>query len=311
MSQPSPDARDVVRALDALTTQVRRLADTRQSGIALTPDTADDNATTPDELTAEEARAEVERLATELYRSDDRLAFIAECLDTCDEDGITAVRVARVRNWLNGPRCGRQLPMDPVHILGIEPEAPAADEDAQRTARRNSLRILLARAAAGLTPDEDALLRQHTEAEIREADTARAVARSNLQHVQTIVPEIDRLAAELEQAQERARKAERAADLLADAHRRAEAMERAMESTAADALAHRGCHRDLMAQCLRAERAEAAIKRVRALRDPIAEALERADYRHDMRRGDLADSIMPVIVAALDGTEQSEESTTP
>ena len=52
------------------------------------------------------------------------------------------------------------------------------------------------------------------------------------------------------------------ADLVATAARRAEAMERAMESTAADALKHRGCHRDLMGQCLRAERAEAAIERV-------------------------------------------------
>lgn len=49
---------------------------------------------------------------------------------------------------------------------------------------------------------------------------------------------------------------------------------------------------------------EAAIDRVRALRDPIAEALENADYRPDMRRGDLADAVMPVILAALDGTEQ-------
>lgn len=45
---------------------------------------------------------------------------------------------------------------------------------------------------------------------------------------------------------------------------RADAMEWAMESTAADALKHRGCHRDLMAQCLRAERAEAEQDRLRA-----------------------------------------------
>jgi len=44
---------------------------------------------------------------------------------------------------------------------------------------------------------------------------------------------------------------------------RAVAMERAMESTAADALKHRGCHRDLMGQCLRAERAEAEAQRLR------------------------------------------------
>jgi hypothetical protein len=38
----SPDARAVVRAADALTTQVRRIADARQSDFALTPDAADD-----------------------------------------------------------------------------------------------------------------------------------------------------------------------------------------------------------------------------------------------------------------------------
>ncbi|MET8694758.1 hypothetical protein ABZV65_19695 [Streptomyces bauhiniae] len=48
------------------------------------------------------------------------------------------------------------------------------------------------------------------------------------------------------------------------AEERATAMERAMESTAADALKHRGCHRDLMAQCLRAERAEAELRRLAA-----------------------------------------------
>ncbi|WP_392838714.1 hypothetical protein [Streptomyces sp. LN500] len=64
------------------------------------------------------------------------------------------------------------------------------------------------------------------------------------------------------------------------AEERAAAMERAMESTAADALKHRGCHRDLMGQCLRAERAEAAIERVRKHAtawttgtDPIARAM--------------------------------------
>ncbi|MDX3532507.1 hypothetical protein P1P75_40470 [Streptomyces sp. ID05-39B] len=52
----------------------------------------------------------------------------------------------------------------------------------------------------------------------------------------------------------------------------------------------------------RVEQAEAAIERVRALREPIAEAIERADYSGNMRRGDLADSVMPVIHAALDAT---------
>jgi len=53
--------------------------------------------------------------------------------------------------------------------------APAVAEDAQRTTRRDSLRVLLGRAAAGLTPDEDAMMRQHVEAEQREVDIALAV----------------------------------------------------------------------------------------------------------------------------------------
>ncbi|MCX5522236.1 hypothetical protein OG342_05055 [Streptomyces bobili] len=50
---------------------------------------------------------------------------------------------------------------------------------------------------------------------------------------------------------------------LKQAEERGVALERAMESTAADALRHRGCHRDLMAQCLRAERAEAEANELR------------------------------------------------
>lgn len=50
-----------------------------------------------------------------------------------------------------------------------------------------------------------------------------------------------------------------------EAHRRAEATTHAMESTATDALKHLGCHRELMAQCQRAERAETALAAITAL----------------------------------------------
>lgn len=43
---------------------------------------------------------------------------------------------------------------------------------------------------------------------------------------------------------------------------------------------------------------EAVPSRRAGLRDEIAEALEAADYRMDMRRGDLADSVMPVLYRA-------------
>jgi hypothetical protein len=77
---------------------------------------------------------------------------------------------------------------------------------------------------------------------------------------------------------------ERLSDGYAEQRKRAEAMERAMESTAADALAHRGCHRDLMAQCLRAERAEAEAERLRA--DRAAVLREAADaYEEILENG--------------------------
>ncbi|MER7053418.1 hypothetical protein [Streptomyces sp. NPDC000351] len=54
-----------------------------------------------------------------------------------------------------------------------------------------------------------------------------------------------------------------------EAEARATAMERGMESTAADALKHRGCHSKLMAQCQRAERAEAEVEQLRADRAAV------------------------------------------
>ncbi|MGI3198481.1 hypothetical protein ACRJ4B_16000 [Streptomyces sp. GTA36] len=212
MSQLSPDARAVVRAVDTLTTQVRRLADAtaraadaRRSDFVLTPDAADDDPP-------------------------------AQCWHTepgspCDWDVCRQPNRPATEGRRTGP--AERAP------------APAADEDAQRTSRRESIRTLLARAAAGLTPDEDALLRQHVDAEIHEGDRARQQA----VRLEPAIIEQERLAAELAEVQ-------------------------------------------------------AAIERVRALRDPIAEAIEQADYRAPMRRGDLADSVMPVILDALDGTEQ-------
>lgn len=187
MSQTSHDARAFVRALDALTTQVQRLADTRQTPTVRVGDgvstTADDGRAIPPGANAEDC-------------------------PRCDTDTLPYP-------WICPGHPCAQHPTAPV-IGGVcggctiypVPPAPAADEDAQRTAndqrtaRRNSIRTLLACLERGsMLTGEKALLRQHVETEIRDADTARAVARSNLRHVQTIVPEIDRLAAELEQAQ--------------------------------------------------------------------------------------------------------------
>lgn len=61
----------------------------------------------PPELTASEARAEVDRLALELYRAEDAVAFVGECCDIADREGRT-VTTADVRRWLKGPQCARQ-----------------------------------------------------------------------------------------------------------------------------------------------------------------------------------------------------------
>lgn len=83
---------------------------------------------------------------------------------------------------------------------------PTLDEDVVRAARLDSLGTLLSRILNGLvlTPDEGKLLSEHIDAEVRESTTARAVAVSNKRHVQAIAPEIDRLTAELEDAETRA-----------------------------------------------------------------------------------------------------------
>jgi hypothetical protein len=156
--------------------------------------------------TSHDARAIVRAVAdltTQVRRLADALTTSADAPTTTPDDGAriaqrtpeppgAAEHRARVAAWIT--RGTRDLP--------IPDQAPAVDEDAQRTTRRDSIRNLLDRIDRYVvwTPDETALLRRHVETEIREADTARAVAAGNKRHVQTIVPEIDRLAAELEAA---------------------------------------------------------------------------------------------------------------
>jgi len=73
------------------------------------PGPAATQATDDPELTAQEARDLADELGTELYRAQDRLAFIAECCDAAEQDGTTTVDISRVRGWLDGPKCGMQL----------------------------------------------------------------------------------------------------------------------------------------------------------------------------------------------------------
>lgn len=142
------DARTLARAADALTTQVRRIAD------ALTT-TTDDAATTP---------------VVSVHG---------------DRDMSPAAREA----------LGALVDVATQQMT----EAPAADDQTLRWARRESLLVLLIRLQRGrtLTEAEARALRQHVETEMHEG----------------------------EQAREQLAKAQRAADLLAGAHRRAEEYE--------------------------------------------------------------------------------------
>lgn len=67
-----------------------------------------------EQLTAEEARAEVGRLATELYKAQDAVAYAREWCDLHDQQhgaspGTARVTTGEVRLWLEGPKYGRQL----------------------------------------------------------------------------------------------------------------------------------------------------------------------------------------------------------
>lgn len=101
---------------------------------------------------------------------------------------------------------GRTLGPDPALLaqaqaeFGRQSKPSGDDEQTLRWARRESLLVLLTRLERGrpLTADEARTLRHHVETELREADTARAVARSNLHHVKTIVPELEQAQAAIE-----------------------------------------------------------------------------------------------------------------
>ncbi|NUP42350.1 MAG: hypothetical protein HOY76_36295 [Streptomyces sp.] len=88
-----------------------------------------------------------------------------------------------------------------THDLSIPEQATAADEEqAQRWSRREPLLVLLTRLQRGrtLTEDEARTLREHVETEMREAETARAVAAGNLRHVKTLIPELEQAQAAIE-----------------------------------------------------------------------------------------------------------------
>lgn len=215
-----PDARAVVRAAEALTTQVRRIADAITTPVAVIRDGV---------LTPLEAEAPAPRRA---------VALATPCVNCTHPYNWHAGRTGcEFGNETN--RCGctqfspgqRPEPVNPWHILGAQhpaehcehdgphpgftcgevdqtrlfweaewareagrkqPAAPAAEEDAQRTARRASMVNLLARAERmALSPTDAGRLREHVETEIRDADTARSVAAGNKCHVQVMYGELE------------------------------------------------------------------------------------------------------------------------
>lgn len=81
------------------------------------------------ELTADEARAEVDRLGTELYYARDAVGFVAERCTIAeagqDDPASTMVSTAEVREWLKGARCVRMTAVDATLVKATRPEEDA------------------------------------------------------------------------------------------------------------------------------------------------------------------------------------------
>ncbi|MFG2970849.1 helix-turn-helix domain-containing protein [Streptomyces sp. NPDC048288] len=82
------------------------------------------------ELTASEARAEVDRLSTELYYAQDAVSFVGEMctIREAREKGPEAevmVSTAEVREWLKGARCARMIAVDATLVPATRPEQDA------------------------------------------------------------------------------------------------------------------------------------------------------------------------------------------
>lgn len=214
MTRLTPDTQAVVAAVDRLTTQARRIAD----ALTLTYDgTPDDSPTTPDDgprlppmdpvhILGIDPSAEpgmvVAQWVPEPPGAAEHRTRVQEWAAQAAAPESPPAGIPTVRrwdgergpgwNWIDGDGSGEKR-----GILGT-----IADEDAQCTARRASLRNLLDRLDRSTvhTWEEGNLLRQHVEAEMRDADTARAVAAGNKRHVQLLAPELDDLQARITKA---------------------------------------------------------------------------------------------------------------
>lgn len=143
---------------------------------------------TPDtELTAEEARAMVDQLTYDLYRSEDARAWVREQCDIRDHQqqatpGQGTVQTAEVLAWLQGPKCGR--------MLGAEVRSDTAC-DRQMTVLRDALgavtgqcRALEAELVA--CRERYAVQAENALAAVTAAETEAAGARSTLDRVRDL-----------------------------------------------------------------------------------------------------------------------------
>ncbi|MFI1734024.1 hypothetical protein ACH40E_33390 [Streptomyces acidicola] len=220
MSQTSPDARAVVRALDALTTQAGRIADALTTPVTEDVRAVDDDATTP-----------ATTCPTPLTHNwgcgcpTDQYAA-AGCGHRGLHPGFTCDQVDQTRPYwdVRWGQVQQALAADEAdtfrharawaerHGLAKTSEdsapAPAAVEEAQRIARRrDSLLNLLDRLDrhGTLTHEERALLRRQVQDEGIGHDTARSVAAGNKRHVQVMYADLQQAQAAAEEQSERAR----------------------------------------------------------------------------------------------------------
>src|SRR5690606_30192110 len=158
MSQPSPDARHLARAVDALTTQVRRIADTVSTPVAIVSDapttTADD--ASPRRLhhwfPMSQQEAEEMNESASLIQQWAAGAYVQA--RAAEEDAPPTLRDQHRATW-NALTPAEQA----ARLAALDTDDTGEDE--QRTARRASLRVILDRASRGviLRTDEAALLR--------------------------------------------------------------------------------------------------------------------------------------------------------
>lgn len=271
---PSRDVRAVVEAVDRLTTQVKRLADAKSTPVAVAADAP--TTTADDGPCAQHPNAPT---------------FDGMCGGCTQYPADFPARV--IRHW--GPLSEQQFAEmrdDTRQLIDVISERArrtgSADEDAQRTARREQLHNLIARLDRGglLSPGDCTRLRVLVDTEVRAADTARAAFAHLAGTYKAERRRGDALAEERNQAwAERDAEQARLRDLLRSENQRAnKAIDR--ETTAEQA-----------AEEARAEleQAQAALERVRTVtRDWGPTLLPRSE----------AHRLLTSLCRALDGTDQ-------